>query len=125
MWWVFLAIQKQLIYTSIFHLPIKHHSVLLTNEKSYLIDFIPVDNIRYPKTILKLLLGKNMRGEIRLRYNIDETYKTEEESRLLTQKVYESMNPEMKNFVDSLEWDETMNLYTRNCQHFGRYVLST
>ena len=123
-WWIFLAIQKQIIYTPIFHLPINHHSVLLTKEKSYLIDFSPVENIRHPKTILKLLLGKNVRGEIRLRNNLDETY-TEEESRLLSKMVYDSIkDPEMKSFIDNLEWNETMNLYTRNCQHFGRYVLN-
>lgn len=120
-----MIIQKQLIRSPIFHLPINHHSILLRNEKSYVIDFTPVEDIRNPKTILKLLSGENVRGEMRLRYNLDETHRTEEESRLLTQKVYESMDHEMKSFVDSLEWDETLNLYTRNCQHFGRYVLST
>jgi hypothetical protein len=131
--------QMRILKTPIFHLPIKHHSVLLSKKGVYSIDFTPVENIRDPKVLLKLLLGKNIRGELRLRYidtdifdkkgiiAIVDKNMTELESRILSDSVYKSIKDhEIKTIIKKmLEWgsDSELNLYKRNCQHFCNYVI--
>lgn len=120
----------------------QHHLVLLSkNDDVYSIDFTPVDDRTRSKTLLNLLFGKDVKGEIRLRcikdVNIYEEEKimkiwdnslTEEESRALSNSIYKSIKDEqIKEVVDKLiSWksdkNQTMNLYVRNCQHFSTYA---
>jgi hypothetical protein len=120
----------------------QHHLVLLSkNDDVYSIDFTPVDDRTRSKTLLNLLFGKDVAGEIRLRCikdaNIYEEEKimkiwdnslTEAESRALSNSIYKSIKDEqIKEVVDKLiSWNQdknqTMNLYVRNCQHFSRYA---
>jgi hypothetical protein len=127
---VLCEIQMQIIYTPIIHfLPYikQHHIVLLSKKDTYAVDFTPVEE-RFK--IWKLISGKNIKGEVRLRRIDQETiFKkyTEEESRALTLATYHSIkDTEMKTVIKKLfDWNEnSMNLYTRNCQHFSRYVKS-
>ena len=101
-----LFICVQILYTPIFRFfPIKHHVVLLDK---YAIDFTPVDQ---PKIKWKLLLGKNVKGEVRIR------------NQYLNESL-SSVDPKIKSIVKKLFiWGEKdMNLYTRNCQHFSSYA---
>ena len=120
----------------------QHHLVLLSkNDDVYSIDFTPVDDRTRSKTLLNLLFGKDVAGEIRLRCikdaNIYEEEKimkiwdnslTEAESRALSNSIYKSIkDDQIKELVDKLlSWksdkNQTMNLYVRNCQHFSRYA---
>jgi hypothetical protein len=120
----------------------QHHLVLLSkNDGVYSIDFTPAEDRTRSKILLNLLLGRNVVGEMRLRYienaNINDDEKimsiwdnplTEMESRALSNSIYKSINDsEIKELVDKLlSWksdkNQTMNLYVRNCQHFSRYA---
>jgi hypothetical protein len=118
-----------------------HHLVLLANcEDLYTIDFTPIDQQR-PDTLLKLLTGQNVPAEIRLRclkntnmYDDKTILKmwdsniTEKQSRELSESLYNSIQDnEIKEMFDRfLLWEnkkQYMNLYTRNCQHFGDYAI--
>jgi len=142
---VVCKLQMRIMKTSILNfLPQlkQHHLVLLSkNDDVYSIDFTPVDDRTRSKTLLNLLFGKDVAGEIRLRCikdaNIYEEEKimkiwdnslTEAESRALSNSIYKSIKDEqIKEVVDKLiSWNldknQTMNLYVRNCQHFSRYA---
>lgn len=138
-------LQMRIMKTAIFNFLPKlkqHHLVLLSkNDDVYSIDFTPVDQRDHPKSLLNLLFGKDVAGEIRLRciknINIYEEEKimtiwdnslTEPESRALSISTYYSIKDEqIKEVVDKLiSWksdkNQTMNLYVRNCQHFSGYA---
>jgi hypothetical protein len=121
----------------------QHHVVLLENNNDvYSIDFTPVEDNQRNQRLIKLLLGKNVKAAIRIRYIKNSTLWEEEkiiktiwnktldenESRALTNSIYNSIkDEEIKDFVDKLlQWkldkNQTMNLYTRNCQHFSGYA---
>jgi len=121
----------------------QHHVVLLENNNDvYSIDFTPVEDNQRNQRLIKLLLGKNVKAAIRIRYINNSTLWEEEkiiktiwnktldenESRALTSSIYNSIkDEEIKDFVDKLlQWkldkNQTMNLYTRNCQHFSGYA---
>lgn len=137
--------QMRIMHTAIFNFLPKlkqHHLVLLSkNDGVYSIDFTPAEDRSRSKILLNLLLGKDVTGEIRLRYiknaNINDDEKimsiwdkpfTEIESRQLSNSIYKLINDsEIKELVDKLlVWEiknnQTMNLYMRNCQHFSRYA---
>ena len=142
---VVCKLQMRIMRTAIFNfLPQlkQHHLVLLSkNDGVYSIDFTPAEDRTRSKILLNLLLGRNVVGEMRLRYienaNINDDEKimsiwdnplTEMESRALSNSIYKSINDsEIKELVDKLlSWksdkNQTMNLYVRNCQHFSRYA---
>lgn len=142
---VVCKLQMRIMKTSILNfLPQlkQHHLVLLSkNDDVYSIDFTPVDDRTRSKTLLNLLFGKDVAGEIRLRCikdtNVYEEEKimtiwdnslTEPESRALSISTYYSIKDEqIKEVVDKLiSWksdkNQTMNLYVRNCQHFSGYA---
>jgi hypothetical protein len=120
----------------------QHHLVLLSKDNNvYAIDFTPLDQSGHPKNIFRLLSGKNIAGEVRLRcirdaniYEEDKIMKTWNtpftvlESRKVTSSTYNSIkNLEIKHIVNILmDWksdkNQTMNLYIRNCQHFSEYA---
>jgi len=142
---VVCKLQMRIMRTAIFNfLPQlkQHHLDLLSkNDGVYSIDFTPAEDRTRSKILLNLLLGRNVVGEMRLRYienaNINDDEKimsiwdnplTEMESRALSNSIYKSINDsEIKELVDKLlSWksdkNQTMNLYVRNCQHFSRYA---
>ena len=142
---VICKLQMRIMKTAIFNfLPQlkQHHLVLLSkNDDVYSIDFTPVDDRTRSKTLLNLLSGKDVKGEIRLRYIKNSTLWEEEkimtiwdkpftemESRVVSNSIYKSIKDlEIKEVVDKLfEWNldknQTMNLYVRNCQHFSGYA---
>jgi hypothetical protein len=120
----------------------QHHLVLLSkNDGVYSIDFTPAEDRTRSKILLNLLLGRDVAGEMRLRFienaNINDDEKivsiwdkplTEIESRQLSNSIYKSIKDnQIKDIVDKLlSWksdkNQTMNLYVRNCQHFSRYA---
>jgi hypothetical protein len=89
-------------------------------------------------TLIKLLLARNVPGEIRLRRivtNIENDDSIIEQwnkmnrvdattSWQLSKNIYNTIgNPQIKAIVDkSLKWQPYMNLYNHNCQHFSRFV---
>lgn len=142
---VVCKLQMRIMKTSILNfLPQlkQHHLVLLSkNDDVYSIDFTPVNDRTRSKTLLNLLFGKDVAGEIRLRcikdVNIYEEEKimkiwdnslTEAESRALSISTYDSIKDEQikevihKLFEWNLDKNQTMNLYVRNCHHFSRYA---
>jgi hypothetical protein len=124
---------------------VKLHDLVLISKMNetgdiYSIDFTPI-NQSHPKTLRMLLLGKNVPAELRIRRykNINmhddktilkmwDSNITEKQSRELSVSVYNSVqNKEIKEVIALfLLWEKKkqyMNLYTRNCQHFGDYAI--
>jgi len=120
---------------------IKLHHIVLLSDKSkqhvYTLDFTPI-NQTHRATLLKLLLGRNVPAEVRLRYietNIEynetilENWNimnnvNEYSSAQLSKRVYNNIyNKQIKNIVNkAFAWSPYMNLYKHNCQHFSHYV---
>jgi hypothetical protein len=116
-----------------------HHIVLLSNSNEvYTVDFSPINQSR-ARTLLKLLIAVNVPAETRIRHIEDVSFFEDEqieekwsnmnnidfiESQKLSDKTYKEINdPEMKNIIDKIkEWNNSMNLYTHNCQHFSSFV---
>lgn len=119
-----------------------HHIVLLSDKPKqhvYTLDFTPI-NQTHRATLMKLLFGRNVPAEIRLRYietnmennetimqkwsnmiNMDE-YGSAELSKTVYKKIYDE---QIKNIIArAFTWSPYMNLYNHNCQHFSRYVIS-
>lgn len=143
---VVCKLQMRVMKTSILHfLPqLKlHHLVLISkmDKKNdvYTIDFTPINQTHH-RTLSGLLLGKNVPAELRLRrikntnicddkkiLQIWDSNMDEKKSRKLSKSVYNSIqDKEIKQVISGfLLWEESkqyMNLYTRNCQHFGNYA---
>lgn len=120
-----------------------HHVLLLESESNsriiYMMDFSPINQTE-PNTILKLIAGKWVPAEIRLRsipvslishcdnaYILEKWYDInkdlcEKESRELSNTVFSKIKDrEMKQFIARAKnkWHPEMNLYTHNCQHFA------
>lgn len=116
-----------------------HHVVLLTNNNlSYTVDFSPIKKIKN-NVQFDLLLGKDVPAEIRVRriqkanltndtdiikewvsYN---KISTEESIKLSTQVIQDINDKEIKKIIyDIKDWNNTMNLYKYNCQHFSSKV---
>ena len=133
----------KILQTSILHFipSIKlHHIVLLSDNPRhhlYTLDFTPINQTQRA-TLFKMLLGRNVPAEIRLRYiitniiNTDEIIQqwdnmnkvTPEISFQLTRTVYNKIeNAEIKNIIHkSFNWQHYMNLYNHNCQHFSWFL---
>jgi len=133
----------RVLYSSALHfIPfIKQHHIFVLSDKPqyyvYTLDFSPF-NQKNVSTLVKLLLARNVPGEIRLRRvmtNIENDDRIIEEwnkmnrvdartSWQLSKNLYHKIqNPQIKAIVDkSLKWQPYMNLYNHNCQHFSRFV---
>jgi len=119
-----------------------HHLVVLSPTKkstdTYVIDFSPL-NAGSPSTLLKLALSMNVPAETRLRVIRNGSGMTDNEfigawhamnpvdtteSLELSNKVYRSIRDRrLKTLLDSVfTWNNEMNLYTHNCQHFSAFV---
>ena len=128
----------------------EHHIVIVSTDKPssflysprvYTLDYSPI-NQSHPKTWLKLAIGNDVPGEVRIReiptVTINEEDKIFEEwIRLINSTMFSyEKSQQMSDFVISdikseklksffnkiLEWKTPMNLYTHNCQHFSRFV---
>lgn len=119
-----------------------HHIVLLSDNPKhhvYTLDFTPI-NQTHRATLLKMLFGRSVPAEVRLRYietnmennetimqkwsnmiNMDE-----DASAKLSKNVYKKIyDKQLQNIVTrAFLWSPYMNLYNHNCQHFSRYVIS-
>jgi len=117
-----------------------HHIILLSDKPNYhvyTLDFTPI-NQTHRATLLKMLFGRNVPAEVRLRYietnigcnetilekwndmnNVDEHGSAE-----LTKTTYKKIyNEQIKNIIArAFKWLPYMNLYNHNCQHFSRYL---
>lgn len=123
-----------------------HHSILLyQDDEFYTLDFTPTDRASLKRT-LKLLFGKNILGEIRVRkinnldndmlvkdkkdkkyiineYEISDLLSPIESKELSNITLSNIKNNDIKNFIKKyMTADIKMNLYKNNCQHFSKIV---
>jgi len=98
-----------------------HHIVLVKKEKLLAIDFTPM-NQSNTKTLLKLLVGKNVPAEIRIRsisnWSLSEWSVSNGNSLLNTTEI---LNEICK--INETQWTY-MNLYNHNCQHFSKELIN-
>jgi len=123
----------------------------LYNPSVYTIDYSPVFHLFDPEkekekekdkgNLVKLLIGRNVPAEIRIRkihdVTIDDDEKIIEELKKFmdlnitceqSQEMSDSVVRSIKNievlefFKKVTQWGRSMNLYSHNCQHFSRYV---
>ena len=119
-----------------------HHSIFISTTNytvSYVVDFSPINQSMSAMT--KLLFAQNIPAEIRIRkidtmpnYYIDDMIiqhwhsinapLSYSESKTLSDQTYDTIkNIELKQKMSKIfDWDINMNLYTHNCQHFGKHV---
>jgi hypothetical protein len=107
-----------------------HHIILIDGAKDlYAVDFTPI-NQSSPRTLMRLFLGENVPAEVRVKrltnINIDM-----DDDTILQEWVSQStcttmQDKKTQDIVAELRlWESnitTMNLYTRNCQHFSYYA---
>ena len=121
-----ISVQTRILYSSALHfLPnLKlHHIVLCSNyqdNKVYAIDFTPINQTHF-STLSKLLLGHNVPAEIRVVYLEDSQFLDKDEK--LIEKWEKNKNIVYSTYT-SKNWNNKMNLYTHNCQHFSKWITS-
>lgn len=130
-------IHHKVLHTSILNfapfLKLHHVVVLWDSNEMYTIDFSPI-NQPNPRTLLNLILGKNVPAETRIR-KIENTSFTNEEIIKdwngqnsqnifdLTNKTFEKIqNKDLKEIITKLRSWKSMNLYNQNCQHFSSFT---
>jgi hypothetical protein len=112
-----------------------HHIVLLKEtpfiddkyeySNIYAVDFSPSDDITDSSIVWKLFLGKEVRGKIRMIY-FDKIDYFSLVSSSLDQYIpcsidhIKELDPILYHKINS--WNPVFKLYSRNCQHFGRYL---
>lgn len=136
-------ITYRVLYSSALHfIPFirQHHIFVFTDKPQYYVytlDFSPF-NQKNASTLIRMLLARNVPGEIRLRQVItnieNDNFIIEQWNKMnsvdamtswkLSKNVYNKIrNTQIKAIVDkSLKWQPYMNLYKHNCQHFSRFV---
>lgn len=112
----------------------------------YAIDFTPIDQ-KNPKTILKLLMGRNVPAEIRVRFLKDgfnsvkefqeikgtwacmnyDDYNPIESMEVSESALNGVTEPELQHVKNAIkriqkQWNSEMNFYTHNCRHFSAFV---
>jgi hypothetical protein len=114
-----------------------HHIVLLKEtpfvdgvyeySDLYAVDFSPTDDITDPNMAWKILLGKKVRGKIRMIYidHIDYysliTNPLDKRTLCSIDRI-EKLDPIIYHKIRC--WNPSFQLYKQNCQHFGRYLCS-
>jgi len=97
----------------------------------YIIDYIPEEDLdfkKYFKKLIKILLGSNIPGKIRLIYfenlNSNNIFKElyNETKKSDTNKVIKKLNDKKINNIIN-NYDKTFNLYKNNCRNFKNYFL--
>lgn len=123
-----------------------HHIVLLSNKKNniYTLDFSPI-NQSHSSTLLKLLFGRNVPAEIRVRHLHNINFYDDNNiiniwcslnnvSYIESQKLSDNTIKKINKFTDYNLYkliyyisksNNTMNLYNYNCQHFSSCVLKS
>jgi len=123
-------IHQKVLHTSILNfapfLKLHHVVVVWDSKEMYAVDFSPI-NQPHPLTLLKLILGKNVPAETRIRKLNTFTDKIEiydtQTSELLTNKTFEKIqNKKLKKMIKKMRSWKTMNLYNQNCQHFSSFA---
>jgi hypothetical protein len=98
----------------------QHHIVVVEeyNRILYAIDFTPIRQSD-PKTLLNLILAKNVPSEIRVKYITNTDFF--DDDRIFDQWL---SKPCIQSPFYSVErWNASyMNLYTHNCQHFSCFM---
>jgi hypothetical protein len=96
------------------------HDIVVFNDNGRIltIDYTPI-NQSHPHMLLKLLIGKNVPAEIRIRrmdaWNLI----------FLSGRCNDIDNNNLKQYIINVtkKWTHNdMNLYTRNCKHFSRFL---
>lgn len=114
---------------SVHHLVLLKQSPFIEGENRYnqvyAVDFSPSDDISEPGTAWKIFVGKKIPGKVRLFYfdqiDINDLLR-EPLQQLPTYPIQciRCLDRELYNRIR--DWTPTFQLYTRNCQHFGRYI---
>lgn len=121
-----------------------HKSVVLLNNETkhiYAVDFSPLENISSPIVIVKLLLGKSIKGKLRVSQLSEELYNYlsveplthnlyAKNSLLFENNDFQITNENLKHletqdpFLVSIIklWGDAFQLYTRNCQSFSDFL---
>jgi len=112
-----------------------HHIVLLKEtpfiddnyeySDIYAVDFSPTDDITDPSMALKLLLGNKVKGKIRMVYFDKIDYFSLVSSSLdqcTLCSVDQIKKLDLTLYHKIKYWKPVFYLYSRNCQHFGRYL---
>ena len=114
-----------------------HHVILLKQtpfqeyeselENIYLLDFSPCDDITNYSTLWKMATGQKIQGKVRLLHldtcNLSETFLPSVLENAQTRRPLDTIKDLDRALYNKVqEWDPSCQLYTRNCQHFGRYI---
>jgi len=93
----------------------------------YAADFSPTDDITEPGNAWRIFTGEKIKGKVRV-FHFDQI----DYDDLLREPVHQwptcpihslqEWDPELYNKI--VGWSPVFQLYTRNCQHFGRYLCS-
>jgi hypothetical protein len=122
----------------------KHHAIIIpeSNKTSnvYLLDYSPITepNETILMTRAKLLFGKTVHAETRLRHIKNVTHDSEiskspnlfdiqdaiKSKQITDQTLQKIKQKDIKDFIKNIidKQDGKMNLYTYNCQHFCRNI---
>jgi hypothetical protein len=141
---LFIATVSNKFSIKVVHTPVYHsiplcpfHNIIILQENDFenlnheknnffAIDFSPSEDIGSPNIILKLLLGKNIQGKIRVFHFPKELYET-----FIREPLPDNPSPEnfknLKNIDPYLasiiqSWGSTFHIYNRNCRHFGNFL---
>lgn len=131
------------LYTKIIHTPIYEplkscifHNIVFMKKTPfndnhqeyddvYAIDFSPVENISDWRIALKLLLGKSVKGKLRLVYFDRIDKKSIQKDIMSSEPVisFETINDIDPDIYDKIiNWKPLFQLYNHNCKHFSRYL---
>lgn len=115
---------------------VKHHIVLLKKTPFsegenkytdiYAVDFSPTDDITDPSIAWKIFLGKTVLGKVRLVYfdEIDENTILQKSLDNYPTQPFKAIAPlDIRLYKKLQDWTPVFQLYTRNCQHFGRHIM--
>jgi hypothetical protein len=115
----------------------------LNNEKNdvFAIDFSPIEDITSPNNILKLLLGKQIQGKVRIISFPKDIYKTifkDPFTNNLYSKninIFEDFNSQLTNInlnkIEKIDpylvsiiksWGSSFQIYNRNCRNFSKFL---
>ena len=118
------------IYNSIPVFPL-HSVVLLYDDlNTFAIDFSPFEDITSPKTIIKLLQGKQIQGKLRLN-----NFSQNETKYLKNNKIFKNFDNNLTDInLKKLEnidsdiisiiklWGSSFQIYKRNCRNFSYFL---
>jgi len=133
------------LFTKMVHTPIyessqlcsAHHVILMKEtpfqeyesrlENIYLLDFSPCDDITNYGTLWKMVTGQKINGKVRLLHlddcDLSETFLPSLLENPQTRRPLDTIQDLDRDLYNKVqEWDTAFQLYTHNCQHFGRHI---